>query len=84
MLTIPYGEDPYDIVSSYFQSDDGIEAYKILNKMIKGDSKPKKKKIPKFRLQKNNKKSTLIRVLFFYLSLHFINPLKFINYGQNS
>jgi len=44
MLTVPYGEDAYDIVSSYMQTDDGIETYKLLKKMLKGDSKPKAKK----------------------------------------
>ena len=30
MLTVPYGEEPNDIVSSYFQTDDGVETYKLL------------------------------------------------------
>ena len=32
MLTVPFGEDPYYIVASYFQSDEGIESYKMLKK----------------------------------------------------
>ena len=42
-LTVPYGEDPNDIVSSYMQTDDGIETYKLLNKHLKAPSKPTKK-----------------------------------------
>ncbi len=34
MLTIPFGEDPYDIVSSYMQTDDGVETYKMLKKLL--------------------------------------------------
>jgi len=30
MLTVPFGEDPYYIVASYFQSDDGLETFKML------------------------------------------------------
>ena len=30
MLTIPYNEDPYYVVTSYLQSDDGIDALKML------------------------------------------------------
>jgi hypothetical protein len=30
MLTVPYGEEPNDIVASYFQTDDGVETYKLL------------------------------------------------------
>ena len=30
MLTVPFGEDPMYIVSSYLQSDDGIESLKML------------------------------------------------------
>mgnify|MGYP003669797196 CR=1 FL=1 len=47
MLTVPYGEDPADILSSYMQTDDGIETYKLLNKMLKGDSTPIVKKVSK-------------------------------------
>jgi len=35
MLTIPFGEDPYFIVSSFMQSDDGLEVYKLLKNKIK-------------------------------------------------
>ena len=35
MLTVPYGEDPKDIVSSYFQTDDGVETYKLLSNTMK-------------------------------------------------
>ena len=34
MLTVPFGEDPYYIVASYFQSDEGIESYKMLKKSL--------------------------------------------------
>ena len=34
LCTIPYGEDPIYIVSSFFQSDDGIESLKHLEKML--------------------------------------------------
>lgn len=33
-LTVPFGEDPYDIVSSYMQTDDGVETYKMLKKLL--------------------------------------------------
>jgi len=35
MLTVPYGEDPKDIVSSYFQTDEGVETYKLLSNTMK-------------------------------------------------
>jgi len=35
MLTVPFGEDPYFIVSSFMQSDDGLEVYKLLKGKIK-------------------------------------------------
>jgi hypothetical protein len=35
MLTVPYGEDPTDIVASYFQTDDGVETYKLLSNTMK-------------------------------------------------
>jgi len=44
MLTVPFGEDAYDIVASYLQTDEGVETYKLLKRMLTGDSKPKKKK----------------------------------------
>lgn len=34
LCTIPFGEDPIYIVSSYFQSDDGIESLKHLEKIL--------------------------------------------------
>ena len=34
MLSIPFGEDHYYIVASFFQSDDGIEVYKALKKRV--------------------------------------------------
>lgn len=34
MLTIPYNEDPYYVVTSYLQSDDGIDALKMLESHI--------------------------------------------------
>ena len=34
LCTIPFGEDPIYIVSSYFQSDDGIEALKHLEQLL--------------------------------------------------
>lgn len=34
-LTIPFGEDPSDIISSYMQTDDGVETYKMLKKLLK-------------------------------------------------
>jgi hypothetical protein len=34
MLTVPFGEDPIYIVSSFLQSDDGIEALKMLESML--------------------------------------------------
>ena len=44
MLTVPFGEDASDIVASYMQTDEGVETYKLLNKILKGDSKPRTKK----------------------------------------
>lgn len=35
MLTIPFGESRDFIVASFFQSDDGIEALKVLEKLLK-------------------------------------------------
>jgi hypothetical protein len=34
MVTIPFGEDPLYIVSSYLQSDEGVEALKLLEKRL--------------------------------------------------
>ena len=34
MLNIPFGEDAMSIVSSFFQSDDGLESYKVLEKLL--------------------------------------------------
>ena len=30
MLTVPFGEDPYYVASSYLQSEEGIDALKML------------------------------------------------------
>ena len=35
ILTVPYGEDPKDIVASYFQTDEGVETYKLLINAMK-------------------------------------------------
>ena len=37
MLSVPYGEDHYFMVASFFQSDDGIDTYKLLQKRLKKD-----------------------------------------------
>ena len=34
MLTIPFGEDPYHVVGSYLKTDQGVEVYKGLVKML--------------------------------------------------
>jgi len=34
MLTVPYGEDPMYIVSSFLKSDDGIESLKLLENLL--------------------------------------------------
>ena len=34
LLTIPFGEEPYYIVASYMQSDEGLETYKLLKKSL--------------------------------------------------
>jgi len=34
LMTVPYGEDPVYIVASFFQSDEGVETYKLLKKML--------------------------------------------------
>jgi hypothetical protein len=34
MLTVPYGENPTFIVTSYLQSDEGIETYKLLQRNL--------------------------------------------------
>ena len=34
MLVVPYGEDPYYIVSSYLSSDEGIESLKMLENIL--------------------------------------------------
>jgi len=36
MLTVPFGEDPFHVVSSYLKSDDGVEVYKGLTKLLEG------------------------------------------------
>ena len=35
LLSVPFGEDPDWIVASYFQSDDGVDVYKILKNRLK-------------------------------------------------
>jgi hypothetical protein len=42
ILTVPYGEDANDIMASYFQTDEGVETYKLLKQMLKGNTKAKK------------------------------------------
>jgi hypothetical protein len=37
LLTVPYGEDPYFIVASHFQSDEGVELYKLLLKRLQNN-----------------------------------------------
>lgn len=34
MLVLPFGEDPYYVVHSFLQSDDGVEVYKALDKRL--------------------------------------------------
>ena len=34
LTTIPYGEDPIDILCGFFQSDEGIEVLKFLEKKL--------------------------------------------------
>jgi hypothetical protein len=34
MLTVPFGEDPYHVVGSFLKSDDGIDIYKGLSKLL--------------------------------------------------
>ena len=34
LLTVPFGEAPYYIVASHFQSDEGVELYKLLKKRL--------------------------------------------------
>jgi len=35
ILSVPFGEDHYFIMSSWFQGDDGVETYKLLKKRLK-------------------------------------------------
>ena len=37
MITIPFGEDPLFIIASFLQSDDGIEALKLLEKRLESN-----------------------------------------------
>ena len=39
LLTVPFGEDPYFIVASHFQTDEGVEIYKLLKKRLKSSKK---------------------------------------------
>lgn len=34
MLSVPFGEEPYDIVASFLQSDDGIDSLKMLEALL--------------------------------------------------
>jgi hypothetical protein len=34
MLTVPFGEDPYHVVGSYLKTDDGIDVYQGLSKLL--------------------------------------------------
>ena len=34
MLTVPFGEDPYHVVGSYLKTDDGIDIYQGLSKLL--------------------------------------------------
>ena len=34
MLNVPFGEDPYLTVASFFQTDEGVEALKVLEKLL--------------------------------------------------
>ena len=36
MLVVPYGEDPYFMVASFFTSDEGIESLKMLESILEG------------------------------------------------
>ena len=36
MLTVPFGEDPFHVVASFLKSDDGVEVYKGLAKLLSG------------------------------------------------
>lgn len=47
-LTVPFGEEPMDIVASYCQTDDGIETYKLLKRKLKGEA-------PKFEIENDIK-----------------------------
>ena len=44
MLTVPFGEEPQDIVVSYLSTDDGIETYKLLCRLLDGEPEKKKAK----------------------------------------
>ena len=35
LMNVPYGEDPLYIISSFFQSDDGLDMYKHLKTLVK-------------------------------------------------
>lgn len=37
MLSVPFNEDPYSAVAAYLQSNDGLDAYKFLQKRLKKD-----------------------------------------------
>jgi hypothetical protein len=35
LMNIPYGEEPMSMVSSFFKTDEGLESYKLLEKLLK-------------------------------------------------
>jgi hypothetical protein len=35
LMSIPYGQDPYDLVGAHLQSDEGLDALKLLNSLSK-------------------------------------------------
>ena len=37
MLNVPHNTDPYYIIGTYLQSDDGIEMFKLLKSTLKKD-----------------------------------------------
>ena len=38
MLVVPHNTDPYAIIGTYLQSDEGIQMFKILKKALNKDS----------------------------------------------
>jgi len=37
MLSVPFGEDPYSAITSFMQSNEGLEGYKFLQNRLKKD-----------------------------------------------